>query len=232
MEKITETDSGLNIEKPVAESIEDIVRLVGSKIIGRLANKYRDIELDNVHVLLDFISRAGGGNHLEIGTLFGGSAIAVALLKLQLGQAGVIVCIDPLNGYYKMDGSGNDVSGIPVTPETLFRNIENFFVEDRILVMRAYSQLCSNLNIQFSTAYIDGDHKRGAPLNDWFLVKDMVSKYVIFDNCDELHPDVMSACEYAELDTDWQCVYNKGISFVVEKIVEMPLATLDMLERI
>ena len=232
MEKITETDSGLNIEKPVAESIEDIVQLVDSKIIGRLANKYGDVELDNVHVLLDFVSRAGGGNHLEIGTLFGGSAIAVALLKLQLGQTGVIVCIDPLDGYYKMDGSGDDKSGIPVTPETLFRNIESFFVEDRILVMRAYSQLCSNLGIQFSTAYIDGDHKRGVPLSDWDLVKDMVSKYVIFDNCDELHPEVVLACEYAEQDPLWQCVYNKSISFVLERIVEMPLATLDVLERI
>lgn len=213
------------------ENIEEIIRLVDSKIIGRLANKYGDIELDNVHVLLDFVSRADGGNHLEIGTLFGGSAIAVALLKLQLGQTGVIVCIDPLDGYYKLYGSGDDVSGIPVTPKTLFRNIENFFVEDRILVMRAYSQLCSNLGIQFSTAYIDGDHKHGTPLSDWLLVRDMVSKYVIFDNCSEAHPEVVLACECAEQDSDWKCVYNKGISFVVERIVEVPLATLDMLER-
>ena len=232
MEKITETDSGLNIEKPVAESIEEIVQLVDSKIIGRLANKCGDVELDNVHVLLDFVSRAGGGNHLEIGTLFGGSAIAVALLKLQLGQTGIIVCIDPLEGYYKMDGSGDDISGVPVTPETLFRNIEKFVVEGRILVMRAYSQLCSNIGIQFSTAYIDGDHKHGAPLSDWLLVKDMVSRYVIFDNWGEKFSGVLEACEEANNDPQWNCVYSKGITYVVERIVEIPLATLDILERI
>ena len=198
-------------------NIREIVRYVSDNIVGRLANTYGDIELDNVHVLLDFVSRAGGGNHLEIGTLFGGSAIAVALLKLQLGQTGVIVCIDPLNGYYKMDGSGDDISGIPVTSETLFGNIEKFFVEDRILVMRAYSQLCSNLNIPFSTAYIDGDHKHGAPLSDWLLVKDMVSKYVIFDNCDDKHPDVQTACYTANNDFEWKCVYSKGITYVVER---------------
>ena len=210
MEKITETDLVMNIR--------EIVRHVDNNIIGRLANKYGDIELDNVHVLLDFVSRAGGGNHLEIGTLFGGSAIAVALLKLQLVQTGVIICIDPLDGYYKMDGSGKDISGFPVTAEILFRNIEKFFVGDRILVMRSYSQLCSNLGIQFSTAYIDGDHKHGTPLRDWLLVEDMVSKYVIFDNCDDKHPDVQDACEEAEDDPEWECVYDKGITYVVERV--------------
>ncbi len=217
MEKITETDSGLNIEKPVAESIKEIIRLVESKIIGRLSNKYGDIELDNVHVLLDFVSRADGGNHLEIGTLFGGSAIAVALLKLQLGQTGVIVCIDPLDGYYKMDGPGNDKSGVPVTPETLFRNIDAFEVGNRILVMKAYSQICIGLGTKFSTAYIDGDHKNGMPMWDWLYIKDSVNRYVIFDNCDDGHPDVQMACDKANNDPEWKCVYDKGITYVVER---------------
>ena len=214
MEKNIEIDSDMN----TVEIISGIVQRVDNNIIGRLANKYGDIKLDNVDIMLDFVAKAGGGNHLEIGTLFGGSAIAVALLKLELGQSGVVVCIDPLDGYYKIYGSGEDKSGFEVTPKTLFRNIDKFGVGNRILVMKAYSQDCSFLDIQFSTAYIDGDHQHGRPWWDWMTVKDKVSKYVIFDNWDDKHPQVQEACEEASNDPEWECVYSSGITYVVERI--------------
>ncbi|GAH78396.1 unnamed protein product, partial [marine sediment metagenome] len=185
-----------------------------NNIVGRLANTYGDIELDNVDVLLKFVSKAGGGNHLEIGTLYGGSAIAVALLKEELFQDGIVVCIDPLEGYY---GNG-DVSGVLVTPQILFHNIDTFEVGNRILVMKAKSQPCANLGIKFTTAYIDGDHKFEVPLMDWLCVKDVVQKYVIFDNCDDKHPAVQIACMVAGNDPEWKCVYDSGITYVVERI--------------
>ncbi len=218
MEKNIETDLDMNIEKPIAEIISEIVQRVDNNIIGRLANKYGDIKLDNVDSMLRFVAEADGGNHLEIGTLFGGSAIAVALLKLELGQSGVIVCIDPLDGYYKIYGSGEDKSGFEVTPKILFNNIDKFGVGNRVLVMKAYSQFCFNLSIEFSTAYIDGEHQHNVPLSDWLLVKDVVSKYVIFDNCDDKHPDVQEACRVADSDPEWKCVYSSGITYVVERI--------------
>ena len=226
MERITVTDLVLNTGS--ATSIREIVQYVDDNIVGRLANKSGDFRLDNVDTLLRFVAEAGGGNHLEIGTLFGGSAIAVALLKEELSQSGIIVCIDPLDGYY----GGADLSGAPAIVETLFRNIELFNVGNRILVMQAYSQMCIDMGMSFSTAYIDGDHENDTPLRDWMYVKDIVSKYVIFDNHQIRYPDVRIACRVADSDPEWRCIYSSGITYVVERIVEMPLATLDMLERI
>ncbi len=218
MEKNIETDLDTNIDKPIAEIISEIVQRVDNNIIGRLANKYGDIKLDNVDSMLRFVAEAGGGNYLEIGTLFGGSAIAVALLKKEMSQSGVVVCIDPLDGYYKIYGSGEDKSGFEVTPKTLFSNIDKFGVGNRVLVMKAYSQDCINMGIEFSTAYIDGDHQHGMPWWDWTLVKDKISKYVIFDNWDDKHPQVQEACEEASNDSEWKCVYSSGITYVVERI--------------
>jgi len=213
MENDIENDLGMSTER-LAENIREIVCRVDNHIIGRLANKAGDVELDTVDVLLDFVARAGGGNHLEIGTLFGGSAIAVALLKITLAQTGMVVCVDPLNGYYE----GQDLSGELVVPKTLFSNIEMFGVGDRVLVMRAYSNACRHLDMEFSTAYIDGGHRNGVPLQDWLCIKDMVTRYVVFDNWEDYYSDVKIACDVASRDLEWECVYNIDTTYIVERV--------------
>lgn len=201
-----------------------IVRSVEEKIIGRVANMSHDGITNNVEVVLHFIAEAFSGNYLEIGTLFGGSAISAAILKKALKQSGLVFCIDPLNGYYqKKFGSGNAIdphsNGYTVTPETLFQNIKNFGVGDRIFVMQASSTDCPSLDdMEFSVAYIDGDHWDGVPLKDWLYVKDHVTKFVIFDNCDEHHLDVQAACKIATDDPEWECVYDDGISYAVKRM--------------
>ncbi len=224
---------------PDLPDLKAITAAIKSDIIGRVANVMDKKETNNVEVVMEYALRAGGGrggNHLEIGTLFGGSAIAVALAKKQYNQPGMVVCVDPLNGYYQdripnptmIDGP----SGAAVTPETLFDNIETFDVGDRVLVLRSKSEAIANLvDMKFTTAYIDGDHWEDAPLRDWKLVEDLVSRYVIFDNYDDAHEGVVKACEWADRDPDWRCVYQEGISYVVERQVATPLATLDILER-
>ena len=219
MVKITENDLDLSIER-LKGNISEIVWHVTNNILGRLANKAGDIVLDNTNVMLEFVAKAEG-NHLEIGTLFGGSAIAVALLKEELSQKGIVVCVDPLNGYYSKQGSGEDLSGVPITPTTLFHNIDLFDVGNRLLIMKAYSRFCRNLGMTFSTAYIDGDHHGSMPLRDWLRVKDMISRYVIFDNCDMRHVGVVRACTVADDDPEWECVYSSGITYVVERINEL-----------
>ena len=215
MVRIIGIDLDMSINKQ-QKSIRDIVNHVSNNIFGRLANKFGDKELDNVDKLLEYIQIAGGGNHLEIGTLYGGSAIAVALLKNELDQDGMIVCIDPFDGYYSQP---EDISGVSITPETIFLNIDEFDVGNRILVMQTCSQFVHYLDMQFNTAYIDGDHDNEVPLHDWLLVKDMVNRFVIFDNHSPQHPDVMKACKIANEDDEWACVYDKGITYVVERII-------------
>ena len=201
-----------------------IVRSVEEKIIGRVANVSHNGITNNVEVVLYFVSKALSGDYLEIGTLFGGSAISVAILKKLLKQSGLVFCIDPLNGYYRGRFGPNTTidphsDGCAVTPETLFQNIRLFGVGDKIFVMQASSTDCPSLDaLEFSVVYIDGDHWNGVPTRDWLYVKDYATRFVIFDNCDDYHLDVQAACKIASDDLEWECVYDKGISYVVERI--------------
>ena len=199
------------------KTIHEIVVEVENGIKGRVANKIGDKRINNVELLLEYVLKAGGGNHLEIGTLFGGSAIAVALLKYEYHQPGMVFCIDPLNGYYGENQP--DSSGISVSSETLFENIEKFEVEDKVAVIKASSfHACKEfVDIKFSTAYIDGDHKGNMPLWDWNGVKSLVTKYVIFDNWDDKHLDVRAACNMACEEYDWEFEHTEGITYVVKR---------------
>jgi len=203
--------------------ITEIVSHVEENIIGRVANKIIERRTDNTEVLLEFVMKAEGGNHLEIGTLFGGSAISVALLKDSIPQDGFVFCIDPLDGYYTKYASREDMvdtqSKVAVTPETLFKNIKSFGVGHRIFVMQEYSDRVNELaGMRFSTAFIDGDHQGETPMEDWLRVKDHVTQYVIFDNCANTHPDVVRACMAAADDPEWECVYDNDITFVVGRV--------------
>lgn len=203
----------------------EIVASIERNIIGRVANKNGDVRTDDVETVMRYVHLAGGGNHLEIGTLFGGSAIAVALLQEKMHSYGMVFCIDPLDGYYPQYFTGVskeiDASGQRVSPDVLFRNITNFNVGNRIAVIRAYSADVIDLftrDIRFATAYIDGDHSNGMPLNDWLKINKFVTKYVIFDNCDDLHPDVQNACRVANEDDKWEKVFQDEMTYVVQRI--------------
>ena len=204
-------------------SINQIVRSVEENITGRVANRIGSRRTQNTEVLLEFVEKAGDGNHLEIGTLFGGSAIAVALLKESRNQSGIVFCIDPLDGFYNDGSKGfiDNQSGKAVTPEVLFENIRRFGVEKKLVVMQKRSVPCPNLvNIEFSTAYIDGEHSSGVPLKDWICIKDIVTRFVIFDNYADTHPDVQNAGLMARNDPDWKEVYNEDITYIVERSSE------------
>jgi len=196
------------------KTIPEIVKEVEDNIIGRVANKIGNERTNGVEILLEYVWKAGGGNHLEIGTLFGGSAIAVALLKKYHNQNGMVFCIDPLDGYY---GNENDISGVPVNPYSLFRNIRKFKVGDRIAVIRAYSQDVDLYGIKFTTAYIDGCHKDGIPVKDWNMCKNLVSKYVVFDNFSDNLPDVQIACGKASTAPNWEFEFLDSITYVVKR---------------
>lgn len=208
----------MRIGRQKMEIIKDIVFQVEQNLIGRIANKMGDKRFDSVEIILGYVNKAGGGNHLEIGTLFGGSSIPVAIFKDVMDHDGIVFCIDPLAGYYE-HGLVDRQSNQEVTPATLFKNIEKFKVGNQMMVMQSKSIPFPKFSdIKFSTAYIDGEHRFGVPLQDWNNVKDLVTNFVIFDNCDDKHPDVQEACEIASNDPDWKEVYHQGITYVVERV--------------
>lgn len=204
--------------------IEDIIKRVKKTIIGRLAD---NPELGNTALMLKAVEAGGDGDYLEIGVLFGGSLIAAALLKNALGQKGKCVGIDPLNGYYverrSADTNRDILTKKPVTPETLQKNLRKFGVEDRCEVIQANS-FPLPVKGKFAVTYIDGDHWGDAPLRDWQSVKDITTKFVVFDNFGEEHPDVIEACLIAEQDPEWERLLVNGITFILKRVDDEAVA--------
>ena len=190
----------------------ETLEIVETYIEGRVC-----FEQDNLIWLTCAALAAGDGDHLEIGTLYGGSAILIALAKLKAGLKGSVYCVDPLDGYY----GGKDQSGVRVSPEQVRFNAEMCGVNKWINLIQAYSQPWPKLldSRTFVSAYIDGDHWNGTPLKDWMSVKDIVSGYVVFDNYDIEHLDVMLTCDlHAGMDPEWEVVLQEEITFIVKRI--------------
>jgi len=192
---------------PLARQIAEYIDVT---MLGRLA-----LEHDNALIMACFA--AVDGDHLEIGTMHGGSAILVAMLKRELGLSGNVTCIDPLDGYYagtRYACPADPLTHVPVTIETIRENERRFGV--KLDVIQAKSIPFPVAGRRFATAYIDGDHWGIAPVMDFINCMMVTERYIIFDNCSAPHPDVMRACEAAE--AAWRPVLRQGITCVVEHL--------------
>ena len=200
------------------EVAQQIIAQVKNGMIGRMA----DLEDGTLKMLLA-VAESGNGDHLEIGTLFGGSAVAAVMMKKSLGLQGRVVCLDPLDGFYigsPMEANIDPVTRLPINAETVWENAGIFDVADRLeIIQKRSSPWPKELHgRQFASAYIDGDHWGDSPLDDWQNAAPSVRDFIIFDNYAPTHPDVMRACKVTEQYPDWECVYAGGITFIVERI--------------
>ena len=192
---------------------------ITQRVIDNLEGRVCDPK--GTDIVLDMVTQAGDGNYLEIGVLHGGTAIAVALLKKELGQDGLVYCVDPLNGYYsELFGERyQDESGTPVFRESLEKNIKGFGVGDivRIIEKKSHPFPKELEGIEFTVAFIDGWHWDDMPLNDWNNVKDITNKYVVFDNYDGRHEAITNACMEADKDKDLNTFRQIHICYILKK---------------
>ena len=157
-------------------------------------------------------------NYLEIGTLFGGGLILMALVMKHFGIQGKCVAIDPLDGYY---GKGNRDPVIPLVPsvEIVKENAQKFGVLDRIKVIPKLSYPFPEeaRKYVYAVSFIDGDHWGDMPWKDFLSVKDITTHYIVFDNYDKSHPAVVEACIKASSVDDWIPVHVSSISFILQR---------------
>jgi hypothetical protein len=198
--------------------IGDLLKDIHKRIYGRVADEY-----NNIQYLMETVRDAGDGNYLEIGVLFGGTMVAAALTKKAYDLGGKCVGVDPLDGFYRIKFKrNNDVDAVtkkPVSPESVRKNFKIFDVEDICEIYQAYSYPLPDevASETFAVTFIDGDHWGDVPLKDWNSVKDITTKFVIFDNYDKKHPEVMQACHIAENDPSWERYFQQGITFIVKR---------------
>lgn len=115
------------------------------------------------------------GDHLEIGTAFGGTAIAAVKSMEYCRRPGNVVCIDPYD---------NHTQGVSAYSDKLEKyfwdNVDKFGVRDRIELVKEVSHPFPINGRRFGSAFIDGDHDKECVKNDWLNIKDIVDKYVMF----------------------------------------------------
>jgi len=162
------------------------------------------------------VAAAPDGDHVEIGALFGASAITAALMKKELGHKGKVYCIDPYDVEERakyVHASTPDVQEqLSGNPEILVANAKKFGVE--IELIQEYSDPWPKVleDRTFVTAYVDGDHLGDIPWKDFENLRGKVTDYIAFDNFEEEYPDVVAAVVKA-LDTDDWFAYYKNMSF-------------------
>ncbi len=163
-------------------------------------------------VIAEVVSRCTG-DHLEIGTLYGATAILAGLVK----PAGMTLAVDPLDGYY---GSPVDpASGLRPSVELVRENVKKFGVEGRVVVLPEYFPCRLPFEFGwFESALIDGDHSYEGALRDWLECKRIVTRYIIFDNVDGKHPGVVEVFRQACADPEWKPVLLFDICGVVERV--------------
>ena len=178
------------------EELQGIYHLATSGVIAWV------MRFEEAELLMRYTAQCNG-DHLEIGTLWGGSAIGVALAK----QVGEIYCIDPFTEVYH---------GKLPTIESVQASIEKLGITTIHLYKQEHPPMPPELEgCRFDTALIDGEHTYEACLANWLDVKTRVDRFVMFHDIDK--DEVEPVWRTAISDPQWRYVEKVGRMGVVAK---------------
>jgi len=153
--------------------------------------------LQEAQILSQVIRKAGHGNHIEIGSLYGASALICAFTKEHYKLDGKIYCVDP-------------------QPRGIKDSARKFGLSHRIVVVKERSHPFPERlrGLEFVSGYIDGDHRYDNPSRDWENLCTRVRRYIVFDDYNLREPAVVMACKDAFCTIGWIPVLIKN-SYVV-----------------
>jgi len=154
-------------------------RLIDETIEGGIGYTPEDGE-----ILAQCVANAGDGDYLELGTLYGGSAILAALTKKEWRFGGEVYCIDNLQMLSR-------------TRKLIEDNAKKLGVKIHLKVSDTYPNF-PYPNAKFSCVLIDAAHDFYSVWQDWNNAKKVSTKYVVFHDYDSSHPDIMKAVKMAE----------------------------------
>lgn len=182
--------SGVKVPDP-RDPLAERVKEVHQRIQQEIPHGVIVIPWYTAYWLVNFTSEYVG-DHVEIGTMWGGSAILTAMFK----PVGKIYTIDPLteNAYY----GSSDWDGERPTVVDLQENIEYFGLSNRIVHVNAWSDPFPLKDQFFDTAFIDGDHTFKGAMADFINLHDRVNFHILFDDLDDRHLPVVNAFEAAQ----------------------------------
>lgn len=179
---------------------------IDQKIEGGNGCKEEDAAL-----LVQAVYRVGNADHLELGTLFGGTAILVAMAKRHFGFGGDVYCVD--NFSYKPDG-------FEPSPELVMENAARFDLEHalKIFVGDTHPLPPDITDRRFGSAYIDAAHDFYHTSMDWRSVKDLVDYTVIFHDYDMNHAGVVSTVRNVMQNPGWWLIHLSNHTAIMERL--------------
>ncbi len=158
------------------------------------------------------------GDYVEIGCLWGGSALIAALAKEDDGTTGDVFTIDHMSGGW-WDGFDPEVKK-PPTPAAVLSNLADFWVAYRVHIIRDESDPWPLPDsVQPSVVFIDGDHSYEGCLRDWNNVRNRACHYVLFHDYAASHPGVQRVIdEQVKPDKHWRFVQVANSIAVFERV--------------
>ncbi len=151
------------------------------------------------------------GDYIEIGSLYGASAIVAALFG-----NGHVYCVDIFEPYSKR----KDVA-LP-SPELVLSNAANWGAEKKITPFKhRHPPLPEELeHVRFDIAFIDGDHTAAGSLADWENIEHRVDRYVLFHDVRPNSPygALQTFTQHAMRDPNWNLIYRDTVSKTMSSI--------------
>jgi hypothetical protein len=155
--------------------------------------------------------------HLEIGTLWGGSALVAAM-----AGAKQVYTIDLMSGGWWDAGQDPKVNP-PLGPKAVIDNLTGAKLRERIVLVVSPSNPFPLDGLAFETALIDGDHSFGGVRADFHNVYPRTSRAIMFHDCEQSYPGVMQFINSGEIEAaGWSLVKQVESLRVYEPTPEKP----------
>lgn len=164
---------------------------INAKIQGRIAL----LSEEEAVVLVKMVSIPG--DHVELGTLWGGTAILAALAKKRANVPGDVFTVDFMKGGYWENGDPSLPSLAKPTEKAVYDNLAAFGVSNRVTVVKAASHPWPlGSDVHPSTVLIDCGHSYEAAKQDWENVRALNPQFIAFHDVNpKTHPGVYQVVE-------------------------------------
>lgn len=195
--------------------MQSIHEIVAAELEGRIA-----ISPGCSDVLAKMVVDAGPGDHVEIGTLWGGTAIIAALAKRMAGIPGRVFTIDTMGsgGFWTASGDPGADNKTP-SPDIIKENLERLGVDDIVVPIRADSKTIPLPTIRPVSVFIDGDHEYPGAIADWKYAQKYCQRFIAFHDYLPEYAGVYKAVNEAASEyPNWKHVSTVEIMALFERV--------------
>ena len=187
---------------------------ISKNITGRIAL----ISRLEAKVLERYTAREG--DHVEIGCLWGATAILAALAKREAGVEGHVYTIDKMSGGFWQTGDTEYYNRVP-TRKIVMQNFERTGTQHDITLVEALSNPWPLPDtVKPRTVLIDGSHTYEGCKQDWQNVKRLEPEFVLFhDYASGRHPGVQKAVDkIRSSEPEWKMIEQADSLVVFKRI--------------